>query len=130
MAREGDERKDLIRGVFRFVGFGRWLALIASSVFWVFWLTVTIGMFVSIPPEAPVLFRVMLVGIGVVGTIVLGGTVIGLAFFNPLPSLRRSIDRPEQPDAGAKSAKVACGHCGFRMGPERNKCPGCGAPRR
>ena len=130
MARERDDHKHLMRGVFRFVGFGRWMALIGASVFLVVWLAATIGIFMSIPPEAPAVFRVMLLGIGLVGTVLLAGTVIGLAFFNPLPSLRRSIDASELKDRDPISADVACGHCGARMGPERNKCPGCGAPRR
>ncbi len=111
---------------------GRVFGAAVMTAFLVLWLTMTIGISRFAAGFAPGFFVIVPLLMAVVGTLVIGGGIVGILFGRkPLASIeRRRV--PETP-SGIRAAAIetaACAYCGVLGESTRTKCSACGAPNR
>ena len=104
---------------------GRVFGAVVLSAFLVLWLTMTIGMSRFASGSASGIFVIVPLLMAVVGTLVIGGGIVGI-----LRGRKPSVVQRRTTDGPGSMAATACAYCGVVAEATRTKCPGCGAPNR
>lgn len=109
---------------------GRVFGAVVMVAFLVLWLTMTIGMSRFASGFAPGIFSVVPLLMALVGTLVIGGGIVGILTGQKPPMVGRRGSESSRADAETIKETSACAYCGVRGEATRTKCPVCGAPNR
>lgn len=105
--------------------------VVVLTAFLIMWLTATIGMSRFAAGFAPGIFVIVPLMMAVVGTLVIGGSIVRLLVApgsEAAPTGPRQ--RPTKEANAVASELVGCEYCGVLGPATRTKCPACGAPNR
>ena len=109
---------------------GRVFGAVVLSAFLVLWLTMTIGMSRFASGAASGFFVIVPLLMAVVGTLVIGGGIVGILRGRKPLVVQRRTTAVSSGDGPGSMAATACAYCGVLAEATRTKCPGCGAPNR